>query len=47
LIFSPTRHNESHMLELSRAWEPLNSLGSSPNGVRKETQFCFSYRNTE
>jgi hypothetical protein len=32
LILSPARHNEALMLELSRAWEPLNSSGPSPYG---------------
>jgi hypothetical protein len=37
----------SLMLELSRAWEASNSSRSAPNGARKETQFCLSYRNSE
>jgi len=46
LIFSPALHNESLMLELLRAWEPLNSSGSLPNGARKETQSCFPHINS-
>jgi hypothetical protein len=47
LTLSPACHHESFMLELSGAWETPHSSSSSPNGDRKETQFCFPYRNFE
>jgi hypothetical protein len=45
LLHSPAFPNDYIELELSGAWEPLDSSSPSSNGEGKETQFGLPYGN--
>ena len=47
LVPSPTKTNESLMLELSRTWEPTNRKLAHKYGVGKKSLYCVFSRNMD
>lgn len=45
LVPNPAEHNDHHELELSGAWEPLDSSSSRRPGELKRTHSFVSYGN--